>query len=275
MRLQDLTTLGRVKRVIAGLLFLIVWSASELLAPSRGHTEQMEPSEFAQGIEYSLLMSKDDKVCNHMLALFNHDLTKFGTEKYDEHEEFLSIGWKKETITRMEGDREVTDFVEAAHIDINNDGVRDLVFRQTQPFGGYDRQTLNIFPNLVPTEKRWTLMEIAKSAGRIDLYLDDYQLQQRGNGGKRLKSKNIPPASSHISVINPFQYGGVTYLSMRPLYELAAGPDERLISSRIHVIGKYHRGRFGWEGSSKRELGDIDDVCYYKVRTKLFVSGGQ
>jgi hypothetical protein len=264
-----------MKKTFVSLVLLCVLFGLGILRPLVGWAEQNTPNEFAQGVEYSLLMSKDDKVCKHMLALFNQDLSQFGTEKYNEHDEFRSIGWKKEAITRMEGDREVTDFVEAAHVDIDNDGMRDLVFRQTQPFGGYDRQTLNIFPNLVPNEKRWTLMEIAKSAGRIDLYLDDYQLQQRGNGGKRLKSMNIPPASSHISVINPFQYGGVTYLSMRPLYELAAGSDERLISSRIHVIGKYRQGRFGWEGSSKRELGEIDDVCYYKVRTKLFISGGQ
>lgn len=264
-----------MRKIFVGLVFMIVLFSLAVLTPLHGHAEQMEPSEFSQGVEYTLLMSRDDQVCKHMLTLFNQDLAKFGTEKYNEHEEFRSIGWKKETITRLEGDREVTDFVEAAHVDINNDGMRDLVFRQTQPFGGYDRQTLNIFPNLVPSEKRWTLMEIAKSPGRIDLYLDDYQLQQRGNGGKRSKPMNVPPASSHISVINPFRYGGVTYLSMRPLYELAAGSDERLISSRINVIGKYRRGKFGWEGLSKRELGEIDDVCYYKVRTKLFISGGQ
>lgn len=78
--------------MIARLIFLLVWASQGLLALSQVHAEQMEPGEFAQGVEYKLLMSKYGMVCKHMLTLFNQDLAKFGTEKYDEHEEFRSIG---------------------------------------------------------------------------------------------------------------------------------------------------------------------------------------
>ena len=134
------------------LAVLIVLTVTTVVPASA--LQQMEPSEFVQGVEYALLMSRDDKVCIHMLNLFNDDLKQYGYEKYDEHEEFRSIGWKKETISRMEGDREVTDFVEAAYIDINNDGSGDVVFRLRDFAGGYERDTLYIFINLARSDKR-------------------------------------------------------------------------------------------------------------------------
>src|SRR5207237_9188879 len=127
----------------------------------------MEPKEFAQGVEYKLLISQDDKVCTHMLALFNSDLKQFGYEKYGEHEEFKAIGWRKEKYSRMEGERKVEGTVEVANIDINNDGTKDLVFRRTTSMRGYDRHVLHIFPSIAITEKEWTLDEIVRSPGRI------------------------------------------------------------------------------------------------------------
>lgn len=174
-----------MRKIFVRLIFLIALIGMGVLSPDYGQAEQMEPSEFSQGVEYTLLMSREDKVCKHMLTLFNQDLAQFGTEKYDAHEEFRSIGWKKETITRMEGDREVTDFVEAAHFDINNDGKIDLVFRLTGPMGGYDRDTLYIFPSMRPSEKRWTLMEIAHSPGRISY--EGYFLLSQSDAGKKKK----------------------------------------------------------------------------------------
>lgn len=266
-----------MKRAIAGSVFLIVWFGSGLLAPSRGHTEQMEPSEFAQGVEYSLLMSKDDKVCKHMLALFNHDLAKFGTEKLDEHEEFLSIGWKKETITRMEGDREVTDFVEAAHFDVNNDGTKDVVFRRTDFYGGYDRHILYIFPSLAMSDKKWTLMEIAHSPGRISLYNQTYplgQLSPKGQIKPKTKSK-VSPIATGLSLLEPFILHSTTYISMRALYELV-GFDPAHGFARMHVITKYRQGKFGGGPEpDEPQTGETEDICYYQVRTEKFVPGGE
>ena len=52
-----------MKKIFVGLVFLMVLFGMGVLIPDDGRTEQMEPNEFAQGVEYTLLMSRDDKVC--------------------------------------------------------------------------------------------------------------------------------------------------------------------------------------------------------------------
>jgi len=262
-----------MKHIVVGCLFLIVLLSLSVEAPLQSRAEQMEPNEFAQGVEYTLLMSRNDHVCNHMLALFNQDLAQFGTEKYDAHEEFRSIGWKKETITRMEGDRQVTDSVEAAHVDINNDGEKDLVFKYTGPMRGYDRDTLYIFPSLAPREKRWSLMEIAHSPGRISH--GGYSLIQTPIA-KKNKRVTVPPMAS-ISRLDPFLFDGTTYVGMRPLYELATGPDPVVEFSKVYVIAKYREGKYGGgpDDPSEVETGKRDDTCYFKVRVVPYLPGGR
>jgi hypothetical protein len=261
-----------MRKIFVGLVFLMVLFGRYMLIPDDGHTGKMEPSEFSQGVEYTLLMSREDKVCKHMLTLFNQDLAEFGTEKYNEHEEFRSIGWKKETITRMEGDREVTDFIEVAHIDINNDGSGDLVFRRRDFAGGYERDTIYIFTNLKPSVKRWTLMEIARSPGRIS-YNGYFLLSQSGAGNK--KGSTIPSMAS-ISRLEPFVLEGTVYVGMRPLYELASGTDPVTEFSKVLAITKYREGKYGGgPDPNEKETGRRDDVCYLKVRTKPYIPGGQ
>lgn len=260
-------------RKVVGLVLLCELFGVGIVRPLVGWAEQNTPSEFAQGVEYSLLMSRNDKVCTHMLNLFNQDLKQYGYEKYDVHAEFRSIGWKKETITRMEGDREVTDFVEAAHIDINSDGTQDLVFRYTGPMGGYDRDTLYVFPSLRPSEKRWTLMEIAHSPGRISY--DGYFLLSQGETGKSKKEGTIPSMAS-ISRLEPFMFDGTVYVGMRPLYELASGTDPVTEFSKVFVVTKYLEGKYGGgPDPNQKETGKRDDICYLKVRTKPYIPGGQ
>jgi hypothetical protein len=257
----------RLKFTYAFLLLTLIWMH---VAPASA-LQQMEPKEFAKGVEYEVLMSRDDEVCTRMLTLFNHDLVKFGSEKYDEHEEFRVIGWKKETITRMEGNREVVDSVEAAHVDINNDGKMDLVFRRTGPMRGYDRDTLYIFPSLGPSEKRWTLMGIARSPGRISH--GGYALIKGSTATKGNRPAQIPPMAS-ISRLDPFRFGGTTYIGMRPLYELVTGTDPVTEFSKVYIITKYRGGKYGGgPDPNEIETGKRDDICYLKVRTKTFVPG--
>lgn len=256
----------RSYKIIGALLVLWVGFGTQVFA------EQMEPSEFAQGVEYRLLMSKNDKICKHMLTMFNQDLVKFGTEKYDEHEEFRSIGWKKEKITRMEGDREVTEIVDVTYLDINNDGSRDLVFRRRDFSGGYERDVLYIFPNLKPSEKQWTLMEIAHSPARISH--DGYFLLSQSRAGKK-KGSTIPSMAS-ISRLEPFVLEGTVYVALRPLYELASGTDPVTEFSKVLVITKYRGGKYGGgPDPDEKESGKRDDVCYLKVRTESYIPRGQ
>ena len=245
-----------------------------LLATHASALQQMEPKEFAQGVEYKLLMSQNDKVCTHMLAIFNNDLKQFGHEKYGEHEEFNSIGWKKEKYVRTEGARRVEGTAEVANIDINNDGTKDAVLRLTTFLGGYERHVLYVFPSLAAIEKQWTLAEIVRSPGRVSH--GGYSLDQLpAKGGKKPNQTTIPPMAA-VSLLEPFIFNGTTYISMRPLYELVTGSDPANEFSRILVITKYRGGKYGG-GPEPDELqtGEREDICYYKVRTKKFVPGGE
>jgi hypothetical protein len=252
------------------LLALLSLPLSLLLAAPASSLQQTEPKEFAQGVEYKLLMSRDDKVCTHMLALFNSDLKQFGYEKYGEHEEFKSIGWRKEKYVRMEGERRIEGTAEVANIDINNDGTKDLVFRRTTSMRGYDRHVLHIFPNIATTEKEWTLDEMVRSPGRISH--GGYSLEQPFAKGQIKPKETTIPSMASVSLLEPFILHGTTYISMRPLYELVTGSEPVHEFSRILVIAKYRSGKYGGGPEpSEPKTGERDDICYYKVRTKKFV----
>lgn len=123
--------LNRSHRSNLGLVLLLALTLGVVLEAPAGALQQMEPKEFAQGVEYNLLMSRDDKVCTHMLQIFNDDLKKYGYENYAAHEEFQALTWKKSQYFWMEGEKERHYPIEVANVDLNNDGTKDLVIRDT------------------------------------------------------------------------------------------------------------------------------------------------
>lgn len=144
MRLQDLTTLGRVKRPIGGFLFLIMWLGSELLAPSRGQTEQMEPSEFAQGVEYSLLMSKDDTVCKPLMGIVIKHITVEG--RIDSETQGTDLGLVSWEPIEIPYNGSTDQVLGKALVDINNDGKKELVVRDSGFMHSVITDRLFIFP---------------------------------------------------------------------------------------------------------------------------------
>ena len=152
------------------------------------------------------------------------------------------------------------------------------MIRDTTFFGGYDAHILYIVPNLASIDGRqWTQTELVQSPGRIALYGWIYDLKQTlGNAQKGQSMAASPPVAAGLSVLEPFSLYGTTYISMRALYELTVGSDPANELSRIHVITKYRQGKL--EGGTKQRVpqaGQTDDVCYYRVRTKTFVPGGE
>ena len=85
---------------------------------------------------YTLVMSKDAKLCNAMLALYNEDMKAYKRIRYDQHEMFTSIKWQTD------------DELELTHtfFDINNDGKNELVIKSVWPLNGIDEETLYIYP---------------------------------------------------------------------------------------------------------------------------------
>jgi hypothetical protein len=98
--------------------------------------------------QYVLVMSKNDCVCQHMLKIYNEDLEKYGEIKYDQHEEFKAIDWKKQESyleyfgngTLEEHDTLISKF------DINNDGNPEIVIKdEHRTLRGIDSDAIYIF----------------------------------------------------------------------------------------------------------------------------------
>ena len=143
--------------------------------------------------------------------------------------------------------------------------------------GGYDRHVLYVFPSVTEIKDRFTRDELINSTGKISLYIWDYDLRQApSKAAKGERRAATPPAATGLSVLEPFVFRSTTYISMRSLYELVPGSDPAGDLARIHVITKYREGKLA--GGTKDRVpqpGQTEDVCYYKVRTKKFVPGGE
>ncbi len=176
---------------------------------------------------YKVVMSKDEKVCNAMLAVYNEDMKAGGSIRYDEHEMF-NIGWQT--------DARVPDVMDAV-FDINNDGKQELVLRTTQGFHGIHTDTFYIFP-----ESSDILTRIKRGPGGLKPMLETPNwLFSSEHPTYELKDLPSPLVGSLdvYYVLEPFVFNGTTYISMTD-----AGP------SWI-VIAKY----------LERER--MQDICYF------------
>jgi hypothetical protein len=75
-------------------------------------------------------MSKDDKVCQHMLKLYNDDLKKYGEIKYSQHKEFNAIKWEERNYVYSPDDETKTGIpILISTFDINNDGKPEIIVK--------------------------------------------------------------------------------------------------------------------------------------------------
>ena len=94
--------------------------------------------------EYVLVMSKDDKVCQHMLNIYNEDLRKYGEIKYAEHEEFKAIKWEKRKYL-FEGKKRDKPLL-ISKFDINNDGKPEVIIKdENRNLKGIPSDALYVF----------------------------------------------------------------------------------------------------------------------------------
>lgn len=262
MRLQDLTAVGRVKRVIAGLLFLIVWFGSELLAPSRGHTEQMEPSEFAHGVEYGLLMSKDDTVCKPLMGIVIKHLTVEG--RIDSEAQGTDLGLVSWEPIEIPHNGSTDQVPEKALLDINNDGKKELVVKDSGFMHSLITDRLFIFPpssdvlstlrsgpgGLGPlystpnkldfVERGYALKDLPIPIRKQLLKALKKQLSEPLRKGL-LKEENLVPASTGGpgSVLQPFVWKNTAYIIVTNLHQ------------EWIAISKYISGS------------TLEDICYF------------
>lgn len=210
-----------------------------------GRLGQVAP-EIKHGQEhYKLAMSKNDKLCRHMLQLFNDDLKKYGHEKYDEHEEFRKIPWQEARFSVERQDR--TDYmpVQGALFDFNNDGVVDFVVKWVGSLGGRQADSLHMLGSeAAKRADELVNKELFASKNKINLSGSFYSLQ--------------PPYKviGGVRILDPFIYDGVAYLYMRSLFDARLAIGER----EYAVIARYHGGTF----YDRDVSGKMDDVCYFE-----------
>lgn len=184
---------------------------------------------------YTLLMSKDEKLCNSMLVLYNEDMKDYGRIMYDQHQMFTSM-WKP------------VDLDEANHptygclrywrgtFDINNDGKNELVVKQSACLSGILTDDLSIYPD------NSDVLLFNPKTGKLNPLKDtDSELFSRKNNIYLLK--DLPNATEIgaevFFVLNPFIVDGTSYISIT---------DQ---TPRWIVIAKY------------KQAEETQDICYF------------
>jgi uncharacterized protein len=191
---------------------------------------------------YQLDMSKDDELCGHMLKLFNEDLKKYDRAS-DQHEEFSSIPWEDVSVSIERNGQVESENVDGALIDLNNDGVLDLVVRHQGMLSGITTNSLYILDKSA-AEKTLTLREIFEANNQIALSGWFYELSSSRKGETKA-----------LWLLSPFKYRDTYYVLMRSLYMGGKAPTED-----YEVISKYESGRF----VMREKLGKMKDICYIR-----------
>ena len=203
---------------------------------------------------YTLLMSKDNELCNHMLQEFNDDLKKYGwngDKHQEEHEEFKRVPWQPARFLSVINGRTEYTVVEGALFDFNNDGVQDFVVREQGSLSNARADSLYLLD-----------AKAAKRANALtsnDLSNTKNQLAMAGYGYFYDQKNHLSEMDTHQGVFDPrvfepFIYRGTSYLVMRGLFE------EIRTFSGYAVIAKYGGGKF----VGKDVSGKMENICYFK-----------
>jgi len=204
---------------------------------------------------YQLAMSKDDKLCRHMLKLFNNDLAKYGYEQYDEHEEFNKIPWQDAQFSHESDGRIRYTPVKGALFDINNDGIKDYVVKWEASLGGILRDGLYVLGS--------------EAANRSDKLVNRELFESHNKivtaGWVYLLGAPLQGDGAYFGILEPFKVGNTTYLYLRPTFELRR---EREPRDHYSVITRYRKGTF----ADRDHTGEMDDLCYFKrIRTEKWL----
>ncbi|MGV8933457.1 MAG: lysozyme inhibitor LprI family protein [Gallionellaceae bacterium] len=195
---------------------------------------------------YTLVMSKDDELCNHMLQEFNEDLENYGWSgdaHQEEHEEFKRIPWQPARFSYDYNGNLLHSSVEGALFDFNNDGVQDFVVRDKSSLSGMRADLIFMLDSSVA--KR------ANDLTATELGGDKDSISLAGHG---YWSSTLPGVVVDSRVLEPFIFHGTSYLVMREVFE-----EIRTIGGYA-VITKYGGG----ELVERKMTGKMEDICYFK-----------
>jgi uncharacterized protein len=200
-------------------------SCADVGCVKQAYEERLSTLSLSNGDSYTLEMSKDDKLCNAMLVLYNEDMKTYNSIRYDQHEIFASIKWQADKKLELKH----------AFFDINNDGDNELVIKDHGMLSGRSVDTLFIYP------ADSDIFSKLKPGWMPALFDTPNQLFSTNNNTYDLKA--LPKTSEFwvgVSfVLEPFTWKGASYISMT---------DDR---PRWIVIAKY------------RQAAELQDICYF------------
>ncbi len=211
---------------------------------------------------YELSMSKDNKLCSHMLKLFNDDFAKYGYEQYREHTEFTKIPWRDIRFP-VPG---TTGYIpaEGGLFDFNNDGIKEFVVRWGdvgRTKGRMDQLSM-LDSEAAKRAEKLTHKEAFESKNMINpegwTYLLLFDLDAEVTLDRATRT-----AWENIFFLRPFLFDDKAYLYMRPRF---ASPVTASDSEPSYaIVARYLGGRIDIDNSYD---GKLDDLCYFKhIRT--------
>ena len=178
-------------------------------------------------------MSKDGKLCNAMLALYNGDMEAYKRIRYDQHKMFTNM---LKPVDPDEAGHQVNGCLHywRGIFDINNDGKNELIIKQSACLSGILTDSLYIYPS------NSDVLNFNPKSGKLNPLKDtDNKLGEH----EVYYLKDLPKTSDvwvggHF-VLNPFILEGMSYISMT---------DQ---TPRWIIIAKY------------KQAEEMQDICYF------------
>ena len=239
------------------LLLLGSFLALSALTPGSCHADQTSTSKVtpAQGNQYQLVMSNDDKICEHVQAVLNKDIERYGPD-YDQRKfadpMFTAIHWEptSDPIFRYGGDY--------ARFDVNNNGKQELVVRFRSSVKSRSIQDLFVFDSRTEAASLKTVKDLQeKSIGKIDIHAYNLTfLPPLPRKEWMEKGKEYYPTLDRFVYIYPFILNGTTYLLIKDSPDIRLDPELALVS--------LYKGGVVRSADPER----MRDLCYLKRKVR-------
>jgi len=213
---------------------------------------------------FEILMSHDKALCQEVLNALNNDLAAHHELRLAEHPTIPAIAWHP--MAELGSPLKDTDGVKFlwARFDSNNDGIEDLVVKQSAPL----REGAMVMGGTgVPSDDLFIFRAMSNALTRVRTWVDFGKVFVKSGSGRLsfgdyLLEYPLGKFENHLGdelVVNAFRYQGATYYHIDHIMPLTT-------MSRIHVVTTY-KGALDpsvWAQDSREKFKLIHDVCYFK-----------
>jgi hypothetical protein len=208
---------------------------------------------------YLLVMSKDDKVGQHMYKLINQDMGKHGKFIPENHEEYNQIKWDSDIAVYSKRDEKNiylrwTRTGKIAIFDINNDGQDDTVLFERYSLSNVLRDKLSLLPLEYYTrfKEKLYIQDIMKNGiwldGEAGLKLKEFPVQKIDDVFGSLTQRYI--GIGGLMYIRPLKIGSKYYVSLFGSHGQGV-PYPPMDQNNIIVISQYDKNN------------QLQDICYF------------